>query len=71
MIGWNRGGVAEILSQLYPQGLIEVDNQAALLNAIERQVQQPDYIPAVTQFSLDEMCGQILALYQSVVERKY
>lgn len=71
VIGWNRGGVAEILSQLYPQGLIEVDNQAALLNAIERQVQQPDYIPAVTQFSLDEMCGQILALYQSVVERKY
>ena len=27
VIGWNRGGVAEILSNVYPQGLVEAENE--------------------------------------------
>jgi len=70
VIGWNRGGVAEILSRLYPQGLIQIDDQAALIKALQQQLIQLDHIPAVTAFSLDEMCNQVLALYQSVFDRK-
>lgn len=70
VIGWKRGGVAEILSQLYPQGLIDVDDQTALFNAVQQQIHQRDQIPPVHQFSLDDMCNQTLALYQSVFAHK-
>jgi hypothetical protein len=31
VIGWNRGGVAEILSNVYPKGLVEAENEKALI----------------------------------------
>ena len=46
VIGWKRGGVAEILSQLYPQGLIEVDDQSDIVHVRSR-------VPAwLTHFAL-------------------
>ncbi len=70
VIGWNRGGVAEILSNLYPQGLIDVDDRVALLNAVQTHILQPKDVPPVTMFSLKDMCDQTLALYKSVVSAK-
>ena len=67
VIGWNRGGVAEILSHLYPQGLIEVDDREALFHAVKQNIATPPSIAPVYQFSLDEMCNETLKLYQSVV----
>ena len=67
VIGWNRGGVAEILSQLYPQGLIEVDDHAALLSAVRQHVEQPQVVAPVSQFSLQQMCDETLKLYQQVI----
>lgn len=68
VIGWKRGGVAEILSRLYPQGLIDVDDQTALLNAVKAHIEMPQQIEPVTQFSLKEMCDQTLALYKQVAK---
>jgi glycosyltransferase involved in cell wall biosynthesis len=68
VIGWNRGGVAEILSQLYPQGLIAVDDQAALLNAVQQHIDEPQQVKPVTTFSLKEMCDQTLHLYKQVLK---
>ncbi len=67
VIGWNRGGVAEILSQVYPQGLIEVNDFNALQQALQHHIQQPQQVAPVSQFSLQAMCDQTLALYQQVV----
>ena len=69
VIGWNRGGVAEILSHLYPQGLIEVDDREALFHAVKQNIATPPSIAPVYQFSLDDMCNETLKLYQSVVNR--
>lgn len=69
VIGWNRGGVAEILRDVYPQGLIEVDDHRALLKALDQHIQQRQQVAPVTQFSLQEMCDQTLALYQRVLNQ--
>ena len=68
VIGWNRGGVAEILSQLYPQGLIAVDDHAALFNAVKKHLDEPQQVKPVTTFSLKEMCDQTLYLYKQVLK---
>lgn len=67
VIGWNRGGVAEILSALYPQGLIEVDDEVRLIQSLKQHIDTPQQIMPVEQFSLNEMCEQTLDLYRSVV----
>ena len=68
VIGWKRGGVAEILSQLYPQGLIAVDDHAALFNAVKNHLDEPQQVKPVTTFSLKEMCDQTLHLYKQVLK---
>ena len=68
VIGWNRGGVAEILSQLYPQGLIAVDDHAALFNAVKNHLDEPQQVKPVTTFSLKEMCDQTVLLYKQVLK---
>lgn len=69
VIGWNRGGVAEILSRLYPQGLIEVDDREALLNCVKHHIDHRQQVEPVTQFSLDEMCNQTIQLYQYMLNQ--
>ncbi|MFH7767286.1 glycosyltransferase family 4 protein [Acinetobacter sp. BSP-28] len=68
VIGWNRGGVAEILSHLYPQGLIAVDDQVALLNAVKQHIDEPQQVKPVTIFSLKEMCDQTINLYKQILK---
>lgn len=68
VIGWNRGGVAEILSNVYPQGLVEVGNEKVLLETVEQHIEQPQVVAPVTMFSLKDMCDQTLALYESIVK---
>lgn len=68
VIGWNRGGVAEILSHVYPQGLITVDDHTALFNTVQQHIDKPQQVKPVTIFSLKEMCDQTLALYQQVLK---
>ena len=66
VIGWKRGGVAEILARLYPQGLIDVNDQVQLLKTVKFHIEQPQPVAPVTQFSLQEMCQQTLALDTSI-----
>lgn len=69
VIGWNRGGVAEVLKQLYPTGLVEVDDQATLVQKLQEHIQQPRMVERVTQFSLHSMCAQTLTLYAQLLEQ--
>ncbi|MBP2989105.1 glycosyltransferase family 4 protein [Acinetobacter baumannii] len=68
VIGWNRGGVAEILSHVYPQGLVEAENEKALVETVKNHIEQPQTVAPVTMFSLKDMCDQTLELYQSVLK---
>lgn len=66
VVGWNRGGVAEILSQCYPQGLVPPEDGDALLQTISTLLTHPAPPAPVVQFSLQQMTDQTLALYQKV-----
>ena len=68
VIGWNRGGVAEILSNVYPQGLVEAENEKALVEKVKHHIEQPQTVAPVTMFSLKDMCDQTIELYQSVLK---
>ena len=69
VVGWDRGGVAEILANVYPQGKIAVDDKVALLNAVKLHIDQPQQVAPVTQFSLKDMCDQTIELYKQVLQR--
>lgn len=66
VIGWDRGGVAEILNQCYPVGLVPPEDGDALLQSVSALLTQPVAPAPVEQFSLQQMTDQTLALYQQV-----
>ncbi|MDM1245961.1 glycosyltransferase family 4 protein [Acinetobacter sp. R933-2] len=68
VVGWDRGGVAEILANVYPQGKIAVDDKVALLNAVKLHIDQPQQVAPVTQFSLKDMCDQTIELYKKILK---
>ncbi|MDR0066600.1 glycosyl transferase, partial [Acinetobacter sp. 11520] len=61
-------GVAEILSNVYPQGLVEAENEKALIETVKKHIEQPQIVAPVTMFSLKDMCDQTLELYQRVLK---
>lgn len=69
VIGWNRGGVAEILSQLYPQGLVDEDDKNTLLAKLKLHIDQQQNVAPVTIFSLQDMCNQTITLYKQVINQ--
>ena len=66
-VGWNRGGVAEILHQCYPIGLVEPENSELLFRKVHQLIAAPVKPPAVTDFQLEQMTEQTIALYESVI----
>ncbi|GEA67646.1 glycosyl transferase [Acinetobacter pittii] len=68
VIGWNRGGVAEILSNVYPQGLVEAENEKVLIETVKNHIEQPQIVAPITMFSLKDMCDQTIELYQRVLK---
>lgn len=64
--GFAHGGVGEILRALYPQGLIAVGDDAALLASTTRLLHAPAPVAAVHDFTLQQMLDQTLALYHDL-----
>lgn len=69
VIGWNRGGVAEILSALYPQGLVEPEQITPLAQRLTRFLAAPDRPAVVHAFGLKQMTDATLALYQDCINQ--
>ena len=69
-VGWNRGGVAEILQHCYPQGLVEAENEALLLQTVEQLLENPQPPEPVHDFQLSQMTDQTIALYAEMIQAK-
>lgn len=67
-VGWRRGGVAEILSRCYPQGLVEAENDDALMQVVESLLNNPQPPAPVDHFLLSQMTQQTIALYTEVIK---
>ncbi|HEX6592730.1 MAG TPA: glycosyl transferase, partial [Moraxellaceae bacterium] len=63
VLGWDRGGVGDILAACYPRGRLPADDEAALLARSRDWLQHPDTPPPSQAFLLSTMCEQTLALY--------
>jgi glycosyltransferase involved in cell wall biosynthesis len=66
VLGWNQGGVAEILKVRFPQGAVPVDDAAALLAQTRALMAQPLKPPEADSFLLQSMLEQTLVLYQKI-----
>lgn len=66
VIGWDEGGVGDILSRCYPQGRVPPGDLAALEAATRRWLAAPDRPAPSPHFLLSTMCDQTLALYEAM-----
>lgn len=70
VIGWDIGGVGEILAACYPQGRVDVStpggSEAELLATTQRWLASRSRPADTTQFLLADMCARTMDLYAEV-----
>lgn len=66
VLGWDVGGVGDILARCYPQGRVPAGDSAALLAATRRWLAAPDRPAPSPHFLLSAMTDETLALYASL-----
>ncbi len=66
VLGWNRGGVGDILTRCYPRGNLPADDETALLTGTRDWLRHPDQPAPSTDFLLSTMCEETLALYKKM-----
>lgn len=67
VVGWDRGGVAEILGKCYAVGLVPPEQGELLLEKIKTLLTTPVVPQPIHDFSLRHMTDQTLAVYQQVL----
>jgi len=65
--GYDHGGVGEILREIFPQGLVKLRDQTALIELIERWLNLPPRVPQDHDFTLKSMLQKTLSTYQQLV----
>ncbi len=70
VIGWNYGGVGEILDRLFPQGKVHKDDKEELITVTMQLLAKPEEPKSENPFTLDRMLSETLSLYQELVESK-
>lgn len=67
VIGWNIGGVGEILRKCYPRGLTRNNNETELLQTCTHWLEAPTMPSQGPAFPLEEMAAKTLQLYADVI----
>lgn len=66
VLGWDHGGVGELLRQLQPQGAVPALDQDALARAALQALAQPIAVPATIDYTLAAMQAATLSVYQEL-----
>lgn len=66
VIGWDHGGVQEILSRLFPQGKVNPFDLPNLVNTTERLLNSPQKPEHNNPFTRDSMLHETLKLYRDI-----
>jgi len=66
-IGWNHGGVAEVLQKMFPFGAVEPDNLPALIRKTRAFLLKPPTVRDSDAFSLQASMALTMALYRSTL----
>ncbi|WP_313458747.1 glycosyltransferase [Stenotrophomonas sp.] len=66
VLGWNHGGVGELLTQLQPSGAVPLGDAPALLARAQQLLAQPPALPSRIPFTLQAMQRDTLQLYSQL-----
>lgn len=66
VVGYNHGGVGEVLGRLYPAGLVPVGDAQALRHSVPACLDRPQSINPNTEFTLDRMLRREIETYQEL-----
>ena len=67
VVGYDCGGVGELLGELFPAGRVPLGDQARLLEVTRSVVaDQPRPLPVGDPFTLESMCRSTLAVYEEL-----
>ncbi len=67
VLGWNHGGVGELLAQLQPEGAVTVGDDAALLRQAVQLLRQQPVLPGRIPFTLQAMQRDTLDVYAELI----
>jgi glycosyltransferase involved in cell wall biosynthesis len=67
VIGYDHGGVGELLAELYPEGAVGLDEPEVLAGRAEAFLQQAPAVPREHRFTLGRMLAETLDLYEELV----
>jgi len=70
VIGYDHGGVGEVLARLFPQGAVPLNDQHTLLRRTEEFLAQPPLVADFDDFKLRTMLDKTLTLYQQLAASK-
>ncbi len=68
VVGYDQGGVGEILGRIYPSGLITVGDVVALTQVVEALLIKAPTVQLEPVYPLQRMLDETLALYQTLVD---
>ena len=66
VIGWNHGGVQEVLARMFPQGAVTADDPVQLLQRSQEFLLQPPQVPPSNAFLLKDSMQATEQLYLQV-----
>lgn len=66
VVGYDHGGVGEILHAIFPQGASPIDNSDALFQHVMQLIAKPKPVPKLNLFLKDQMLQKTLKLYQEL-----
>lgn len=69
VVGFDHGGVGEILTALWPTGRVALSDQDALIERINQTLQNPPNVIQQTQFSNQRQFEQTMDVYQHLMEQ--
>jgi len=70
VIGWNHGGVQEVLAEVFPFGAVTPGNHSQLHERVRKFLRQPPSVVRSDAFGLRESMHKTLAVYKQAVTDK-
>jgi glycosyltransferase involved in cell wall biosynthesis len=71
VIGWNHGGVQEVLSEVFPRGAVVPGNRSLLVDRAREFLRQRPVVARSDAFGLRDSMQKTMAVYQqAMADRK-
>jgi glycosyltransferase involved in cell wall biosynthesis len=68
VVGYDHGGVGEVLMNLFPQGRVPLANPSALYNRVTEFINTPPVVPKRQNYTLQRMLEQTLRCYGTLCD---